>query len=67
MEKLKPAKVLKGQAKPADQKQASFENNQEILKKIQLPQKFNEIKEEAKNTKEVKVKENIRGGIRHEF
>ena len=67
MDKKRLAEVLKGQAKPADQKQASFENNQEIFKKIQLPQKFNEIKEEAKNTKEVKVKENIKGGIRHEF
>ena len=67
MDKKKPAEVMKWQAKPADQKQASLENSQEILKKNQLPQKSNEIKEEAKNTKEVKAKENIRGGIRREF
>ena len=68
MDKKKQAEVLKGPAKPADQKQAPLEKKPEALKKDQFPQKSNEIKEEAINTKEVKAtNKNIKGGIKDEF
>ena len=67
MEKKKPAKVLKGPAKPVDKKQAPLKKKPEALKKNQPPQKSNIIKEEAKNTKEVKAKDNIKGGSKDEF
>ena len=67
MERRQTAEVIKEPAKPADKKQAPLEKKPEALKKDQVLQRSNEIKEEAKNTKEVKEKENIKGGIKEEL
>ena len=67
MERDQPAEVQKVPLKPVDKKKKPLEKKPEDLNKNQLPQKSNDIKEETKSTKEVKEKENIKGGSKNEF